>query len=54
MKEYNFFIRIRYGLTEQLYDKEVSFSMHSTELDEETLVESFREFIKYIRGEHYA
>ena len=49
MNEHNFFLRVRYGLTEQLFDFEWNATITSTGFDDEDrVVESFRAFYKHI------
>ena len=49
MKEHNYFFRVRYGYTENIYESEWSFVVTDSINDEDRIVESFREFIKYIK-----
>lgn len=50
MEEHNIFVRVRYGLEEHMCDKEVHFSVSSTEFNEENLMEVFRKFIQDIKS----
>ncbi len=52
MKEYNFFITIKYGFSKQLPELIWDFTIVSTDIeDEERMVESFRAFIRTVKNE---
>jgi len=51
MEEHNFFITVKYGLTESLPEKIFNTTITGTSIDEKYLVEAFREFIKHIKEE---
>lgn len=51
MEEHNFFVTIKYGLIESLPEKVFNVVITGTSIDEERIVESFREFIREVKGE---
>ncbi len=51
MKEHNFHISVKYGLTPQIFDFEWKSTITSTEFDDEhCLIESFRAFYNHIKS----
>ena len=52
LNEQNFYIKIKYGLTEQLPDFEWNATITSTGfVDEDRVVESFRAFYRHVKDE---
>jgi len=52
MEEHNFYLNVRYGLSQQLCELEWNAIITSTDFDnEERFVESFRAFYHYVRKE---
>ena len=51
MKEHNFFVSVKYGLSQFMYDEEWNATITGTEFDVDKLTELFRDFCNHIEKE---